>query len=79
MTITAKAIKTFGFENPIAIAIAALEEQGKIDIAELLFEECKELFNPHWCDDADDLALDEEWGDDGNLEEDLDPLGMLLR
>ena len=27
---------------------------------------------------ADDLDLDEEWGDDGNLEEDLDPLGMLL-
>ena len=27
----------------------------------------------------DDLDLDEEWGDDGNLEEDLDPLGMLLR
>lgn len=30
-------------------------------------------------DDFDDLDLDEEWGDDGNLEEDLDPLGMLLR
>ena len=27
----------------------------------------------------DDLDLDEEWDDDGNLEEDLDPVGMLLR
>ena len=73
MTITDKAIKTFGFENPITITIAVLEEQGKTDLAEQLFEECEELAHPHWAQDDDDLDLDEEWGDDGNLECGFDP------
>lgn len=73
MTITDKAIKTFGFENPITITIATLEEQGKHELAEQLFEECEELAHPHWTQDDDDLDLDEEWGDDGNLECGFDP------
>ena len=55
MTITDKAIKTFGFENPITITIAVLEETGKHDLAEQLFEECEELAHPHWTQDDDDL------------------------
>ena len=39
MTITDKAIKLFGFENPITITIAVLEEQGKNELAEALFNE----------------------------------------
>jgi hypothetical protein len=55
MTTTDKAIKMFGFENPITITIAVLEEQGKTDLAEQLFEECEELAHPHWAqDDADE-------------------------
>lgn len=74
MTTTDKAIKLFGFENPITITIAFLEEQGKHELAEQLFEECEELAHPHWAqDDDDDLDLDEEWGDDGNLETGFDP------
>ena len=40
MTTLDKAIELFGFENPITITIAVLEEQGKADLAEQLFEEC---------------------------------------
>ena len=39
MTTLDKAIQTFGFENPITITIAVLEEQGKADLAERLYEE----------------------------------------
>lgn len=53
MTTTNKAIKMFGFENPITIVIATLEEQGKHELAEQLCEECKELAHPHWCVDDD--------------------------
>ena len=49
-----KAIKVFGFEDPITIAIAVLEEQGKFDLAEQLFEECEELAHPHWAQDDDE-------------------------
>ena len=52
-------------------------------------EDIADIVEYPWCDISyeimgdecltDDLDLDEEWGDDGNLEEDLDPLGMLLR
>lgn len=49
-----KAIKSFGFEHPITITIAFLEEQGKIELAEELFEECEELAHPHWAQDDDD-------------------------
>lgn len=53
MTTTDKAIKLFGFESPITITIASLEEQGKHELAEQLFEECEELARPHWCVDDD--------------------------
>jgi hypothetical protein len=72
MTTLDKAVHTFGFENPITITIAYLEEQGKHELAEQLYEECEELAHPHWAQD-DDLDLDEEWGDDGNLEAGFDP------
>ena len=39
-----KAIKTFGFENPITITIALLEEQGKHELARRLFGECMDLY-----------------------------------
>ena len=54
MTTTDKAIKVFGFENPITITIAALEELSKHELAEQLFEECKELAHPHWTQDDED-------------------------
>ena len=38
MTTLDKAIKTFGFENPITITIADLEEQGNHKLAEQLWE-----------------------------------------
>jgi hypothetical protein len=38
MTTLDKAIQTFGFENPITITIAVLEEQGKHELAEQLWE-----------------------------------------
>lgn len=53
MTTLDKAIKMFGFENPITITIAVLEKQGKHELAEQLFEECEELADPHWCRDDD--------------------------
>lgn len=55
MTTTDKAIKAFGAENPITIVIAFLEEQGKTELAEQLFDECEELAHPHWTQDDDDL------------------------
>ncbi len=58
MTTLDKAIQTFGFENPITITIATLEEQGKTDLAERLYEECKELAHPHWCQDDEDEDYD---------------------
>lgn len=74
MTTTDKAIKLFGFENPITITIAFLEEQGKHELAEQLYEECAtEYYDDDYIGDADDLDLDEEWGDDGNLEAGFDP------
>lgn len=38
MTTLDKAIQTFGFENPITITIAVLEEQGNRKLAEQLWE-----------------------------------------
>lgn len=38
MTITDKAIRTFGFEDARTITIAFLEEQGKYELAEDLFK-----------------------------------------
>ena len=50
MTITDKAIRYYGFENPITITIAVLEEQGKTDLAEQLYNECLAL----GCDEDDE-------------------------
>jgi hypothetical protein len=60
MTTLDKAIQTFGFENPITITIAVLEEQGKTDLAERLFEECEELAHPHWCQDDEDEGFEDD-------------------
>ena len=57
-----KAIKSFGFEHPITITIAFLEEQGKTELAKELFEECEELAHPHWAQD-DDEEYDEYFDD----------------
>lgn len=38
MTITDKAIRTFGFEDARTITIAFLEEEGKHELAEELFK-----------------------------------------
>ena len=58
MTTLDKAINLFGHENPITITIAVLEEQGKLELAKDLFEECEELAIPHWCRD-DEPDVDE--------------------
>jgi hypothetical protein len=58
MTTLDKAIQTFGFENPITITIATLEEQGKTELAERLFKECAELAHPHWCQDDEDESYE---------------------
>ena len=39
MTTLDKAIRTLGFENPITITIAVLEEQGRHELAAQLWEE----------------------------------------
>lgn len=48
MTILDKAIRTYGFENPITITIAVLAEQGKTDLAEQLYNECAALGCEEW-------------------------------
>lgn len=59
MTTTDKAIKLFGFENPITITIAFLEEQGKHELAEQLYEECAtEYYDDDYIDDADECGFD---------------------
>lgn len=60
MTTLDKAIELFGFEDPITITIATLAEQGKHELAEQLFEECKELAHPHWAQDDDDEDFEGE-------------------
>ena len=69
MTITDKAIRYYGFENPITITIAVLEEQGKIDLAEQLYNECLALGcdedgEDPWDEDEECLNGDEEMGFD---------------
>lgn len=68
-----KAIKTFGFEHPITITIAFLEEQGKTDLAEQLFEECEELAHPHWAQDDDD---EDPWDEDEEYLDEADETGF---
>lgn len=59
MTTLDKAINLFGHENPITITIAVLEEQGKTDLAERLFEECAtEWYDDNYIDDADECGFD---------------------
>ncbi len=69
MTTLDKAIQTFGFENPITITIAFLEEQGKTELAEQLFDECaKEVYDDDFetdCDyedEADETGFDPYMG-----------------
>lgn len=64
MTVLDKAIQCFGFENSITITIAVLVETGKTDLAEQLYEECKELAHPHWAQDDDPVYENEDWEDD---------------
>ena len=59
MTIIDKATSLFGFENPITIVIIFLEEQGKHELAEQLFEECAtEYYDDDYITDADDCGFD---------------------
>ena len=55
MTTLDKAIHTLGFENPITIAIAVLEEQGKHELAAQLWEEITQ---------GEDLEEDEDYEPD---------------
>jgi hypothetical protein len=73
MNVIDKAIKTYGFENPITITIAVLEEQGRTDLAERLYNECLALGCEDW-NEEDPWDEDEEYlnDDDGNLKEGLD-------
>ena len=50
MTTLDKTIEMFGFECPITIAVATLEEQGRHELARKLYEQCAELAFP----EADD-------------------------
>jgi hypothetical protein len=67
MTTLDKAIQTFGFENPITITIAVLEEQGKTKLAEQLYEECaKEVYDDDFetdCDYEDNNEYEDDWDD----------------
>ena len=59
MTTLDKAVNTFGFENPITITIAYLEEQGKNELAEQLYEECAtEYYDDDYIDGADECGFD---------------------
>ena len=59
MTTLDKAIQTFGFENPITITIATLEEQGKHELAEQLYDECaKEVCDENFEADTDECGFD---------------------
>ena len=59
MTTLDKAIQTFGFENPITITIATLEEQGKHELAERLYDECaKEAYDDVFETDTDECGFD---------------------
>ena len=69
MTMTDKANRYYGFENPITIAIAFLEEQGKTDLAERLYDEClalgcEEGYEDAWDEDEEYLNGDAEMGFD---------------
>ena len=58
MTTLDKAIELFGFENPITITIAVLEEQGKHELAEQLYKECaKEVYDDDYETDADECVF----------------------
>ena len=59
MTTLANAIQTFGFENPITITIATLEEQGKHELAERLYDECaKDAYDEDFETDTDECGFD---------------------
>jgi hypothetical protein len=45
MTALDRAIEMFGFENPITVTVATLEEQGKVRLAEQLIDAIVEVVN----------------------------------
>lgn len=53
-TILDKAIKSFGFENPITITIALLIEQGRTELAKRLYGECIDLYLSEAADDDEE-------------------------
>lgn len=64
-----KAIGTYGYENPITIAIGLLEEQGKNELAQRLYDEClalgcEEDREDPWDEDEEYINGDEEMGFD---------------
>lgn len=58
MTTLDKAIRMFGFEDPRTITIAVLEEQGKTELAEQLWEVLTDA--EEYEDDSDDYDRDYE-------------------
>lgn len=64
MKITMEAIRHFGHEDPITIAIATLEAQGKVDLAKALLDRCLEEIYPTLEDGTDEVNKEEvadEW------------------
>lgn len=59
MTTLDKAISTFGYESSITIVIAFLEEEGKHELAEQLYEECAtEFYDDDYETDVDECGFD---------------------
>lgn len=66
MTTLDKAVRTFGFEDARTITIAFLEEQGKTDLAEKLWETL-----------TADEEYEDDWDDyDRDYEPDVDETGF---
>lgn len=60
MKITMEAIRHFGHEDPITLAIATLEAQGKVDLAKALLDRCLEEIYPTYEDNTDEVDEEEE-------------------
>lgn len=69
ITTLAKAIRRFGFEDPRTITIAYLEETGKVELAENLYET---LVGDEVEDEDDEpLYYNDEWDEDLNGDEEM--------
>lgn len=69
ITTLAKAIRRFGFEDPRTITIAYLEETGKVELAESLYET---LVGDEVEDEDDEpLYYNDEWDEDLNGDEEM--------